>query len=319
MNPRFRVALVVGGLVLMAVLVRKVGPATIAGMLAQVGWAFLAMVLLYVVHSICRALVLWVCLGVHAVPFIDVLRIRLSGEAVEALTYTGPLLAEPTKGMLLTSRGVPTVNAFAAISLEYLLYTVSSAAFGAIAALLIMRHRPLPPGLHGAALALTIAMLAFIAATIVAGVTGTGLIAPAIRGANAIVGRDRLAVAVTAVADVERVLIEFLHTRPTRVLVSVVLECVSHALLITDAWVVLRALGLRPGLADLLVVEGSAKLVAFVFFFVPAQLGATEGSNALIFPIIGLPVAAGVTLALVRRIRSVCIAGIGIAASSTMR
>ena len=66
------------------------------------------------------------------------------------------------------------------------------------------------------------------------------------------------------------------------------------------------------------MIEGSAKLVAFVFFFVPAQLGATEGSNALIFPIIGLPIAAGVTLALVRRVRSLCIAAIGIAASSTL-
>jgi hypothetical protein len=288
-------------------------------MLAQVGWAFAAMVLLYIVHSVCRAVVLWVCLGVHAVPFRDVLRIRFSGEAVEALTNTGPLLAEPTKGMLLTSRGVPAVNAFAAISLEYLLYTVTSAAFGAVAALLLLQHRPLPHGLGPAALTLLITMSAFIAGTILAGVTGVGLVAPALRGLNAMIAHDRIAAAVSGVSAVEAVLVEFLHRRPFRVGAAVALECLSHVLLMADVWVLLRALGLRPGIADLVLVEGSAKLVAFVFFFVPAQLGATEGSNALIFPIIGLPVAAGVTLALVRRIRSMCIAGIGIVAGSTMR
>lgn len=319
MNSRLRLGLVVGGLLLMAVLVRRVGLPTIAGMVAQVGWAFIAMVVLYSVHSVFRALVLWVCLGVHAVPFIDVLRIRFSGEAVEALTYTGPLLAEPAKGMLLTSRGVPSVNAFAAISLEYLLYTASSAGFGAAAAALLLQHQPLPPGLHGAAVTLLIVMLGFIAGTIIAGVTGIGLIAPALRAVNAVIDGERIRSALAAVTAVERVLVEFLHTHPAKVLMSIGLECLSHALLMTDVWVVLHALHLPGTVRDLLVIEGSAKLVAFVFFFVPAQLGATEGSNALIFPIIGLPVAAGVTLALVRRVRSLVIAGIGIAASSTMR
>jgi hypothetical protein len=319
MNPRFRLALVVGGLVLMAVLVRQVGLATIASMIARVGWAFVAMVALYAIHSVFRALVLWICLGVHAVPFVDVLRIRFSGEAVEALTYTGPLLAEPAKGMLLTSRGVPTVNAFAAISLEYLLYTVSSAGVGAAAALLLLQHSPLPPGLHGAAVTLFVVMLGFIGATIAAAVSGVGLIAPTLRALRAAIGGARIESALNGISAVEAVLVDFLHTRPSKVLISVSLECVSHALLMTDVWVVLHALRLPATVRTLLVIEGSAKLVAFVFFFVPAQLGASEGSNALIFPILGLPVAAGVTLALLRRVRSVCIAGIGIAAGATLR
>jgi hypothetical protein len=319
MNHRLRVALVVGGLVLMAALVERVGAGTIARMVGRIGWAFVPVVLLYALHSVLRAVVLWIALGVHAVPFPDVLRIRFSGEAVEALTYTGPLLAEPAKGVLLTNRGVPPVHAFAAISLEYLLYTVSSSVFGAAAALLLLGRGPLPHGLHSAALALLVTMLAFIAGTVFAAVSGIGLIAPALRAAGAVAGRDRLAGAARAVAEVEHVLVEFLHARPAAVAVSLALETASHALLIAEVWVILAALRLHASLLDLLIIEGTAKLVAFLFFFVPGQLGATEGNYALIFPILALPVAAGLTLALVRRVRSLCIAAIGISAGSTMK
>jgi len=318
MSPRARLLLVTLGLALMTALVIRVGVGTIATMVAQVGWAFPLIVALYVIHSAFRALVLWVALGVHAVPFLDVLRIRFSGEAVEALTYTGPLLAEPAKGLLLTSRGVPPVNAFAAISLEYLLYTVTSAGVGAIGALLLLRMGSLSPGLHAAALTLLITMVGFIVLTFAAGMSGIGLIAPALRTVNRLIRRERVTAAIESIMEVEMVLVAFLHTQPWRVVLAIVFEAASHALLMSDVWVVLHALGLQVNVFHLFVIEGSTKLVAFVFFFVPAQLGATEGGYALIFPLIGLPVAAGLTLSLLRRIRSMCIAGIGLAAGSTM-
>lgn len=319
MSTRARLLLVTLGLALMAALVIRVGVGTMASMIAQVGWAFPAIVGLYVIHSVFRALALWVALGVHAVPIVDVLRIRFSGEAVEALTYTGPLLAEPAKGMLLTSRGVPTVNAFAAVSLEYLLYSVTSAAFGAVAAWMLLRLESLPPGLHGAAVTLMIAMIAFIVLTFAAGISGLGLIAPGLRFINRLLHHERVTAAIESVMEVEMILVAFLHTRPWRVALAVVFELASHALLMSDVWVVLHALGFHPTLREPLIIEGSTKLVAFVFFFVPAQLGATEGGYALVFPMLGLPVAAGLTLSLLRRIRSMCIAGIGLAAGSTMR
>jgi hypothetical protein len=319
MSARVRLLLVVGGLALMGALVARVGVATILGMISHVGWSFAAVVGFYCLHATCRALVLYVAVGGHGVTFVDVLRIRFSGEAVEALTYTGPLLAEPAKGMLLTNRGVPTINAFAAISLEFLLYSVTSAAVGAVGAALLLRNGSLTPGLHNAAVALLAAMLVFIAATILAAVTGVGLIAPSLRAMNAMIGHDRIAATIVGIADVERELVGFLHYRVARVALSVVLEFASHGFMMAEVWIMLRALSLAVSFRDLLIIEGSTKLVAFVFFFVPAQLGATEGGNALIFPLLGLPVAAGLTIALVRRIRSMCIAAIGLVAGGTMR
>src|SRR5207244_13119603 len=67
--------------------------------------------------------------------------IRFAAEAVEMLTFTGPFLAEPAKGWLLTRHGVTAAQAFGAIAIEYLAYTLVSAwlATGALW-LLLARH-----------------------------------------------------------------------------------------------------------------------------------------------------------------------------------
>ena len=48
-----------------------------------------------------------------------------------------------------------------------------------------------------------------------------------------------------------------------------------------------------------------------MFFFVPGQLGVSEGSYALLLEAMGLPGAAGVTIVLVRRARSLAVGGLG--------
>ena len=53
----------------------------------------------------------------------DALAIRLSGEAIQSLTFTGPVLAEPTKAWLLEGRGLTLREGFAATITEYLIYT----------------------------------------------------------------------------------------------------------------------------------------------------------------------------------------------------
>jgi len=53
----------------------------------------------------------------------DALAIRFCGEAVQSLTFTGPLLAEPTKAWLLERRGLTLKEGFAATISEYLICT----------------------------------------------------------------------------------------------------------------------------------------------------------------------------------------------------
>ena len=136
MTRLVRLLLLVLGLGVAAFLVRDAGVRAVLSMLALVGWSFPAVVGIYGVYVGIRAVALWRTIVNGVIRFTDVLRIRLSGEAVEMFTFTGPFLAEPAKGWLLTTHGMTTTAAFAAVIVEYLLYTVMAALFGILGVLL---------------------------------------------------------------------------------------------------------------------------------------------------------------------------------------
>ena len=110
----------------------------------------------------------------------------------------------------------------------------------------------------------------------------------------------------------------FLHDRPWRVAEVLALEIAAQVLMVAEIWVVLRALGFHLRGVDLLGFEGGVKFIAVAFAFVPGQVGAAEGTYALLAAGLGLPVAAGLTLSLVRRIRGLIVALIGLAAGALL-
>jgi hypothetical protein len=75
----------------------------------------------------------------------------------------------------------------------------------------------------------------------------------------------------------------------------------------------LRTTGKPFSVLDPLLIEASTKFVGLVFFFIPGQVGAAEGAYALIFKTVGLSASMGFALALARRLRSILVAGIGLA------
>src|SRR5262245_54126862 len=85
-----RYGLFAAGVGVLIVVVREVGVVTIADLLRRIGSAFAIVPLLYVVHITIRAAALWRCLA--TTRFAEVLKVRLSGEAIETLTFTGPFL-----------------------------------------------------------------------------------------------------------------------------------------------------------------------------------------------------------------------------------
>ena len=285
-------------------------------MLARVGWRFAAVAAIYAVHVVVRAAALWRTLVDGPVRFAEVLRIRLSGEAVEMLTFTGPFLAEPAKGWLLKSRGVTTAAAFAAVVTEYLLYTVVAAWLMIAAVSLLLARGALPPGIRPAASLAMAMVIAFLAAFAFAAISGVGLIVPLLRTSRALIGRQNAERAVHEFRPVEDVIIRFLHEHPGRLAEVVAIETTAHILLIAEIWIVIQALGFSPSWIAAIIVEGGVKFVSIAFAFVPGQVGASEGAYALLAAAIGLPTAAGLTLALVRRIRGLLVAAAGVVALS---
>lgn len=307
-----RISFLIGGISVLALLILQAGPARLVRLLGQGGWSVPIIVVLYAIHQGVRAVGLWRSVLGWPIRFADVLRIRIVGEGLEVLTYTGPFLAEPAKGLLLKRHGLPSAHAFAAVATEYLLYTVVSAAMASVAFMLLLARGTLPEPLRPAALAIAVVSIAFNGAFAFAAITGIGLIVPIVRALGAGVGRSRAAFAAEQIGYVEQVLVSFLHDHPARLAEVLGIEVVAHALLVSEVWIVLSTLRLPFSGFDPLLVEGGAKIIAGGFFFVPGQIGASEGVYALLLRAIGFSAATGLTLSLLRRIRAALVAGLSL-------
>jgi lysylphosphatidylglycerol synthase-like protein len=309
MSRTIRLALLVAGLALVTLLIIRAGPALVVDMLTRVGWSFAVVVAVNVAHLILRSVALWRSVVGRPVRFVDVLRIRFSSEAVEVLTSTGPFLAEPAKGWWLIRRGLPAADAFAAVAIEYLLYTTVAACLALVAFWLLLVRGVVPTLLQPVIFALAGLAASIVAGVVFAAISGIGLIAPAVRATGAIVGRSRSAFAADRVTQVEQILVSFLHRHPGRLAEVLAVDAASHAFLLSEVWIVLAALGLPFLLVDPLMIEGAVKPIGMVFFFIPGQVGASEGVYVALFRAAGLPAAAGLTLVLMRRMRSLLVAG----------
>lgn len=318
MSRLVRVLLLAAGAIVLALLVVRLGPAVILSLLQQIGWGFAIIPLLYTAHLAVRSAALWRSLPAATLGYVDVFRIRLAGEAVEMLTFTGPFLAEPAKGLLLVRAGTTTANAFGAVAIEYLLYTLVSAWMAAAALLLLLLRGALTGPLRAATIGLVAGIGVFTLGFIFAAATGIGLVVPAVRALGAVVGRDRADRAVAAIDPSERVLVGFMHARGARFVEVMALEGAAHTLLALEVATALYTLKLPFGWLDPFIVEGGVKFISVVFFFIPGQVGASESVYTILFQALGFPAAAGLTLSLVRRVRALAVAAVGtVALSST--
>jgi hypothetical protein len=91
--------------------------------------------------------------------------------------------------------------------------------------------------------------------------------------------------------------------RPT--LHVIALACLAqHAIMIGEAYLMLRAAGAAPTVATVLMFEGVSKVANSIGAIAPGRLGLAEGSSALVAGTLGLGAGFGVSLVLMRRVRS---------------
>ena len=308
-----RILLLVLGLSIIGLLIWRTGPRLIWSMLLRVGWRLPIITAIYALYLGTRALALWRTAPPGALRLIDVLRVRVSGDVIESLTFTGPILAEPAKGWFLMRYGLTATDAFAAVATEYVLYDIVTSVLEIAALSLLLANGAIPEAVRPGAMAVLAIPIAFLAACAWAAITGVGLIVPMLRWSRIVVGASAVGWATDRVAPVERVLVNFLHVQHRRLAGVLAIEAVAHMLLILEVWTVLKALGFS-GVLNAFVIEGGAKLSGLIFAFVPGQVGAAESIYVLLARAVGLPAAAGLTLALVRRVRSLLVGAIGVGA-----
>jgi hypothetical protein len=92
------------------------------------------------------------------------------------------------------------------------------------------------------------------------------------------------------------------------------LNMAAHLINVVEVYLILALMQLPASLFAGYVIEAVTKVINIAFFFVPTRAGVYESGNALVFDAMGMTAAAGVALAIIRKLRAFVWVGYGIAA-----
>lgn len=234
---------------------------------------------------------------------------RVAGEAMNYLSFAGPFLGEPVKASML--QGVRFLPGLASTLLESTVNTIAATQVSVAGLALLLRS--LPGGVARVTGDATILLLL--------GLT-LGFLYVLRNRVRFLTGSWRALRWIPKLSSPQlgeklRLIEERMHRlsfeRPAAFSLMFLLSFAAQGLALLEIYLVLASLGITPSLSTILVIEAFTKLAKAVFFFVPTRIGADEGSSAGILALLGFSPAAGVMLALARRLRALfwSVAGLG--------
>lgn len=225
----------------------------------------------------------------------------LAGDAVGSVTPLGLLASEPTK-VLLTRHHLATGESVASLAVENLIYTASVVTMVVVGLVVVLATVSLPSFWQ-------VGIVAALGAGLAAGGVGVWLLRGTWdddRGARPR-WRERLAAVRFAVVG-------FSTVHPWRLGQVFAFDLFFHAVAVLEVFFTLQLLlgDLSPTLAQAVVFEALNRVMTVAFKFVPFRVGVDEAFSGALAPILALHPAAGVSLAVVRKVRSLFWAGIGL-------
>jgi hypothetical protein len=233
--------------------------------------------------------------------FQDAFRARLAGEALNNLLPMGMLVGEPMKAEHVGHR-LPFATAFSALVVEFAFYGVS----------LVLLFSAGVVTLFPSSAVLFVAVMAL-------------MIVPFVRNGNGRTGiaepRDsspqHVANVITRVLEKMRRLgdpvLRFAVLDPGRAWGLVVLEAAFQLFAVAEVYLTLALITPQHvAWSSALALETVSRAVTILFKMLPMRLGVDEAGAAVFADRLGLGSATGITLALVRRMRSLCWSAVGI-------
>jgi hypothetical protein len=310
------VCLALGGTVLV-VTVRAVGVETLVRDLRLIGWG-LALILLVESLSVLLNTGGWALAfppGERPVSGRRLLAARLAGDGINYLTPSATVGGELLRVRLL-GRHVPPALRWASVSVAKVGQTVAQAVFILLGlALVVPRLAAVRPWL-GQPGRIVAAVLALAVATATGGaflwIVQHGFWAT-MRG---LLGRLRLARWLPASwARPGRALDRTLgRLGAGRVAASLACFVGGWAVGAAEIYLILRFVGVAVDWRLAIALETGSVLLDGILFFVPAKVGTQEGGKVLLFAALGLDPVRGLTVGVVRRIRELTYAGVGLVA-----
>jgi putative membrane protein len=305
------------GLVLFVALLRRMGPGIVFENIRLVGWG-IGLIVVQEIFAYAANTLGWrfaFPLG-PPIPFSQLLAVRIAGDAVSHVTPTATLGGDFVRVRLLRGCG-PTSSVVASVTIAKLSQIVAQVAFIVLGLVVMARTAPVPRALYVALLS-GMAVLACLALSFLLvqrrglfTLLGRPLRAIGFAGFGPVLG-DRLE---RFDAEIER----FYAGGPSRFLASTAWFLVGWALGVLEACLILFFLGVPMTMRRLVVIEVLSVAIDAVVFFVPGKVGVQEGGKVLIFTLLGLDPAKGLSFGLVRRIRELAWAGIGLVIFSRLQ
>jgi putative ABC transport system permease protein len=291
------------GLALLIYVINRVGVQPIFDALIKIGFGFFILLGISGARHALRTLAMRA--AVHPehrrFNFRHAFAVRLGGEAISFLTFTGPILGEATKVALLKKR-VPLVYGVSALVVDNLLYNLSVALFILSGAVVMLLAYDLPSVvrivLYGIAAAATLGIAVAVWAANRRVMLLTWIIDTLGRFGfhpKALTSRRN------HISDLESHVYDFYSHRPRSFLAMISFNLLAHASSVLEVYITLRMLGYSPFVHAAYVIESLTKVINFAFGFVPATIGVYEGGTEIILQTLGFAAATGVTLALVRK------------------
>jgi putative ABC transport system permease protein len=291
------------GLALLVYVINRVGVQPIFDALLKIGFGFLILLGISGLRHVLRTLAMRTAIDPkhRRFSFRHAFSVRLGGEAISFLTFTGPILGEATKVALLRKR-VPLVYGVSALVVDNILYNLSVALFILSGAMVMLLAYDLPSVirivLYGIAAAATLGLVVAVWAASRRVMLLTWIIDMLGRFGfhpKALTSRRN------HISDLESHVYDFYSHRPRSFFAMIGLNLLAHASSVLEVYITLRMLGYFPFVHAAYVIESLTKVINFAFGFVPATIGVYEGGTEIILQTLGFAAATGVTLALVRK------------------
>jgi len=243
--------------------------------------------------------------------------IRLAGESINNITPTAYLGGEPIKALILKRYGIPTAEGLTSVVLAKTTLALSQILFMFIGAvLLVIRLRD-----TGVVLACLLGAipLAGLFIYFIVSWQRRGLFKPLLKIARKLgVGVHRLEALEGRFEKVDEGIRAFYREHPGRFAGSFLFHFFGWLVGVFEVAVILKLIGFECTWMDVFIIESLAQLAKGIgsLLPLPGSLGVQEGGGVYIFHILKLDMSVGLTLMILKRVRELVFAALGLSLAS---
>jgi hypothetical protein len=308
-------AFALAGLAMFAYFVWSAGPSEIWSNISKIGWGFVVILVLAGLRFAVRAVAWMLCFEPPSrLGFREAFNAYLIGDAAGNVVPLGIVVSEPTKAAMASRRDVPFAATFSAIAVENIFYMLSVALFifSGAAALLAAFH--LPKVLRYSSYGIIASSLVFVTFAAYALKREWRFLSAALRWTAARgLGRRALERRLERVAAFEERIYGFYERNRRRFLPIMACEAVFHLLGVAEGYLTIALISeAPPTVLSAFLFESVNRVITVVFKFIPFRAGIDELGTGHLARVLAFGMAAGVTLAIVRKARMLFWMAVGV-------